>query len=102
VFNVDHTILNRGTVGAGASATRFYLAVSPTATARFQVGEVAMPALAPSYSAVANATIFAPWTTPAGTYYLLACADGAVAVAESDETNNCLASSTTIALASVF
>lgn len=31
-----------------------------------------------------------------GSYYLIACADNTTTVTESDETNNCLASTTTV------
>jgi subtilase family serine protease len=41
-------------------------------------------------------TVTIPTSTVAGTYYLLACADGASAVAESNETNNCRPSSTQV------
>jgi subtilase family serine protease len=37
-----------------------------------------------------------PGNTPLGTYYLLACADDTLLVTESDETNNCIASTSTI------
>jgi hypothetical protein len=37
-----------------------------------------------------------PTTAPAGTYFLLACADDLVRRLESNETNNCVASATTI------
>jgi len=37
-----------------------------------------------------------PAATPPSTYFLLACADGANAVVETDETNNCKSSSTTV------
>ena len=37
-----------------------------------------------------------PAGTPAGTYRLLACADDRQVVAESNETNNCRASTTTV------
>jgi len=37
-----------------------------------------------------------PSSTPLGTYYVLSCADDLNAVTESDETNNCKASATTV------
>jgi subtilase family serine protease len=40
--------------------------------------------------------VMIPSATPPGAYYLLACADDMEAVAESNETNNCIASSSTV------
>ena len=37
-----------------------------------------------------------PSTIPLDTYFLLACADDASTVVETNETNNCTASSTTV------
>ena len=47
-----------------------------------------------SHTGTVSATI--PLNTPPGAYVLLACADGASAVVETDETNNCKASQTTV------
>ena len=53
-------------------------------------------ALAPGASSSGTATLTIPTTTAAGIYYLLACADDRLAVAEADETNNCRASTGTV------
>ena len=37
-----------------------------------------------------------PAATPLDTYFLLACADNTNAVVETDETNNCVPSTTTV------
>ena len=61
-----------------------------------RLGAVAANALAPGASAAAHADLPAAGI---GTYYLLACADDTGAAAEISETDNCLASPTTITVA---
>jgi subtilase family serine protease len=53
----------------------------------------ALPAGASSTNTV---TVTIPATLPLGAYFLIACADDRDTVTESDETNNCRASSTTV------
>src|SRR4029077_1145345 len=52
---------------------------------------------APSHTATATVTI--PATTPPNSYFLLACADDQGRVAESNESNNCLAAAGTVTVA---
>jgi len=56
------------------------------------------PALVSGESSVATIGLQIPAVTPAGTYHICARADWNALVAESDETNNTLCSSTTIAV----
>ena len=54
------------------------------------------PVLAAGGSHSGTVTVTIPAATPPSTYFLLACADGPNTVVETDETNNCKASSTTV------
>ena len=100
-LRITDTVKNQGAVAAGASTTRYYL----SADTQRSVGDVllggsrSVPSLAAGQSSKGNnVKLSIPTTTSAGTYYLLACADDAGAVAEIDETNNCLASTGTVAV----
>ena len=55
-----------------------------------------MPQLGAGATSRGTVTVTIPAGTPAGTYRLLACADDRRVVAESNETNNCRASTTTV------
>ena len=55
-----------------------------------------VPALAEDEQSWGTFTGTIPGGTAAGTYYLLACADDAGVIAESNEGNNCRASATTV------
>jgi len=61
-------------------------------------GSRAVPVLASGESSINTnpVTVTVPGTTPAGTYYLFACADDTKVVAETSETNNCIAAQSTI------
>jgi hypothetical protein len=55
-----------------------------------------VPGLAPGATHTGSVTVTIPTATPPNTYFLLACADGFGTVVETNETNNCLASGTTV------
>jgi hypothetical protein len=55
-----------------------------------------VPALAVGAASTGSLTVIVPAGTPRGTYFLLACADHAGAVAESGETNNCRAAAASL------
>ena len=59
-------------------------------------GSRGIPVLAAGGSHSGTVTVTIPAATPPSTYFLLACADGPNTVVETDETNNCKASSTTV------
>lgn len=59
-------------------------------------GSRAMPALKPKKISTGKSILTVPSTTPTGNYYLIACVDRMNNIAESNETNNCTASKTTI------
>jgi subtilase family serine protease len=86
---VTDTTANQGASPAGASATRYFLSTNAT----FDTGDTPLQArnvgpLAAGGSAMGTATLTLPAVIPAGSYYLLAQADGDGAVGELNEVNN--------------
>ena len=61
-------------------------------------GTRSVVSLAPGATSSGSKTVTVPLATPLTTYYLLACADDLVKVAESSEGNNCRASATTVTI----
>jgi subtilisin family serine protease len=92
---VSDTTVNRGTGNAGSSTTRYYLSttVSSTPAGVLLSGSRAVPALAAGGSSNGTATVTVSPYVPAGSYYVLACADANNYVVESNKNNNCAASS---------
>jgi subtilase family serine protease len=97
-FSVTDTVKNQGNADAGPSITRYYLSVDTVKGSGdiLLTGSRSVPSLAPGETSTAAVNVTIPSSTPLGVYYLLACADGTKVVAESDETNNCIASSSTV------
>ena len=97
-FKVTDTVKNQGTVTAGASATRYYLSQDQQQSSAEVLlsGNRSVPSLTAGTTSMARVNVTIPTATPLGTYYLLACADDLGAVAELDETNNCLASASRV------
>ncbi len=89
---------NPGNAAAGASTTRYYLSLDTIKDAGDPRlgGWRSVPALAVGTVAGGTITATIPVATVPGAYYLIACADDLGVVAESNETNNCLASVTKI------
>jgi subtilase family serine protease len=90
------TTANQGTLAAGTSTvTRFYLSADAVKSAddRLLVGAHGVVDLAAGATSQATTTLTIPGSTPPGVYVLLACADDTVKAAESNEQNNCRASS---------
>jgi subtilase family serine protease len=58
-----------------------------------------VPTLAPNVVSSGSATVTIATTTTAGSYFLLACADDTNVSIESNETNNCVASASAVAIA---
>src|SRR5207249_11003918 len=98
VFQVTDTVVNPTAFPAGATRTQYYLSVDGLKNAgdRLLSGARAVPALPAGTPSTGTVTVAIPGSTLPGTYYLLACADDAGAVPETDETNNCRASANRI------
>ncbi len=83
------TIKNAGGAPAPASTTRYYLSTNLTFDAAdVALGSRAVAALAAGASDAGPASLAIPAATAAGSYYVLAVADGDAAVTETIETNN--------------
>jgi hypothetical protein len=59
-------------------------------------GSRSVPALAAGTSSTGTTSVRAPAKTPAGTYFLIACADQASVVPESSDQNNCRAAAASL------
>ena len=92
-FTVTDTVLNQGGTEARKSTSRYFLSPDTTYAAgdRPLGGLRAVPALPAGASSTGQVSVLVPSTTPAGTYFLIACSDFQKSVAEADETNNCRA-----------
>jgi len=95
-FAVTDTVRNLGPVASGPSTTRYYLSLDSVKGAGdvLLVGSRAIPGLAAGAVNSGTMTVTIPTTAGLNNYFLLACADDLSKVAESDETNNCVASPT--------
>jgi hypothetical protein len=96
-FSVTDTAQNSGSAAAPASATRYYLSADALRDLDDLLlnGSRTVPALGSGAVSQGSVAVSVPATAPAGTYRLLACADDLLAVFETSETNNCLASAGT-------
>jgi subtilisin family serine protease/uncharacterized membrane protein len=94
-ITVADTTKNQGASVAPASLTRFYL----SANSLLDTNDVALapdhtvPALSPGVTHSASVTVTIPANTATGTYYVIAKADAAGSVVETQESNNTLARS---------
>jgi subtilase family serine protease len=97
-FAVTDTTKNQGTGSSGSSTTRYYLSADTAkdASDTLLTNTRGIATLAPGATSTGSLLVTIPTATPPGAYFLLACADDTGVVAESDETNNCRASVTTI------
>lgn len=87
------TVRNKGSKKAAASVTTFRLSKDAAVGADDLVlATVATPRLRPKAKSKVAGTAALPATVPAGTYRVLACADGAAKVEEKRESDNCAAS----------
>ena len=107
-FAVTDTTKNRGKRAAAPTATRYYLTKNPAQSLRDRLtsttnprtsptdillnGERAVKRLGRRKSSKGSTLVTVPGGTPAGRYYLLACADDHGTVVEKKETDNCKAS----------
>ena len=97
-FSVTDTVQNAGTVSAGASLVRYYFSLDAVKDAGdvMLIGYRSVPILAGGAISSGTRTVTVPAAMPLGSYRVLACADGGLAVKESDEANNCVASAAAI------
>jgi hypothetical protein len=88
---IDETTVNMGTTAAPASKTRYYVSTKRILdTSATMLGERDVSSLQPKEVSASTRDFSIPTLAP-GVYWIIACADGAVQVAELDETNNCQA-----------
>jgi subtilisin family serine protease/uncharacterized membrane protein len=88
-ISVLDTTTNRGGDGTDASTTRFYLSTNATIDAGDTLlADRQIPALEPAGSSSDQTTLVVPSTLARGSYYVIAEADGAHGVAETQESNN--------------
>jgi subtilase family serine protease len=94
------TVTNGGTGDAAASTTWYYLSLDAVhvAPGTISIGRRAVPAITAGSSNTGSQPVKVVAGTAAGTYYILACADRGYVVPESNENNNCAASTTTMVL----
>jgi subtilase family serine protease len=98
-FGVTDTTANTGNAATAVTTTvRYYLSTDAVRNAgdRLLTGTRSVAPLAAGGSAGGSATVTVPSTTPAGTYFFLACADDTFQVFEIAEGNNCRTAATTV------
>jgi subtilase family serine protease len=97
-FGARDWVLNQGTATAGASMTRYHLSLDAVRDAGdvLLTGSRSLGSLSPGSTSKGSITVGIPAATPAGLYYLLACADDLGQVGESNEANNCRVSQTRV------
>jgi subtilase family serine protease len=88
-FTLNDTTKNQGAGPAQPSVTGFYLSTNATLDAAdVSLGSRAVPLLAGGASDAASTVLTVPSGTAVGSYYVLAKADVALSIPESNETNN--------------
>ncbi|HEY8515532.1 MAG TPA: S8 family serine peptidase [Candidatus Binatia bacterium] len=94
-FKLTSTVQNGGGTRSTSSTTRFYLSSDAVKSAddRLLTGIRSVPALDPGAGASGTTTVTIPASTPLGSYFVLACADDKGTVVESNEDDNCAATS---------
>ena len=92
-IDVRDTVLNDGSAMTVYTQTLYYLSLDQTRDASDVLlkGFRIVPSLAPSTSSTGSRKVTLP-VIATGVYYVMVCADGTGLMVESDETNNCLAS----------
>ena len=98
-FSVTDTVKNQGKASSTVNSfTSYYLSQDTTK----EVGDIPLtgsrqvPPLRINRTNRGTVTVTIPSGTAPGSYYLLACADDTNVIAESNETNNCVASSSKV------
>ena len=93
---VTDTVTNNSSYNAGPSTTRYYVSTNAffSSNAILLAGSRAVGALAAGQTSAGSASVSLPATLITGAYFVLACADDTQQVGETNENNNCAASST--------
>jgi subtilase family serine protease len=94
-IQVSETVWNKSSFNATATfRVQYYLSLDGLKNGgdRLLTGYRTVVGLAANVSLPATTLVTIPAATPAGDYFLLVCADDTFLVIESNETNNCLAS----------
>jgi len=99
-LRITDTTQNLAAVAAKSSKTRYYLSRDTVKGAGDQLlgGSRGVAELAGGASRSGTAKLTVPKATALDTYFVLACADDAKAVTETDESNNCRASAATVTI----
>ena len=97
-FSITDTTENSGNATANPSTTRYRFSTDNTITSADPLLPVirSIPSLKKNFSSTGTVSVNIPLDFTPGTYYLGACADDTGVITESNETNNCRASTTTI------
>jgi subtilase family serine protease len=101
-FTLADTVTNASDVTASASTSRYYLSTdtSKGSEAVLLTGTRSVAALEAGQASAGGRSVTIPSSIAAGSYRLLACADDTTRVRETDEANNCLASTGSILVGS--
>jgi CARDB len=97
-FSVTDVAKNQGLTSAGASVTRYYLSTDRLKSSGDTLlsGSRSVATLLAGQSSTGTVSVTIPSGAAAGIYFLLACADDTKLVSETNETNNCIASTNTV------
>ena len=93
-LSITASVKNTGTYPSGPSRTYYYWSPDTTISPTLKPIKQSVQPLDPQVTSTTPFSLKTPKTP--GTYYLIACADGANKVKEEDETNNYITSPTTI------
>jgi hypothetical protein len=104
-LTIDDIVANTGYVNVGEpSTTRFFLSTDDViGSGDILIGQRIVPNLAPGTGRAdrASTTVVIPSSVPPGTYFIVACADAPGDIFESNESDNCMASTTTVRIVDV-
>jgi subtilase family serine protease len=96
-FTITDTVRNQGNARADATKTRYYFSVDTVKSVGdfLLIGARDVPTLLPNTTSTGSKLVQTTGVSP-GTYSSSACADDTQLRTEWDETNNCIASTTTV------
>jgi parallel beta-helix repeat protein len=96
-ISVTDTVRNNSGFAAGSSRMQYYLSFDTVKnTGDKLLGGRNVPALTPGGDSTATVSVTIAANTPLGSYFLLACADDTGLLLESNEADNCRASTTKV------